>query len=411
MRSIPLWGTLLALWFIGGLFFARATCCLTGVSNPLSITDGATGVAGSASNLMFGLSGFAPLIPGAVKTEFSKVQGYLAENPDRKLNIGGHYMASESYTGSFANLGLARAAALKDSLVGMGIDGSRIATAGILKEEKELYFDEEKNVYGAMDYSFGDMFVSRSIHFNDGSAHDNKFADNLRFANSGFKVLDPVSAGLTGAFKTTAAYLVANPTRSIDITGYYMESEKNTSLLQNLGLGRANTIKSMFMEMGVPAKQIATNGEMYADLAIDKTNIIGGATYKFFDTPSSNNKLAEVEARLRKAPLTLYFETNSDKINLNSTQRAYMADLIYYLDNKEGGAANSVGHTDNKGSESINRRLSRKRAEFVRAYLAREGGIKTTKIATQGQGPAVPVADNATPEGRAKNRRVEISIK
>lgn len=410
MRSIPLWGTLLALWIGLGIWFFRTTCCGS-ISNPLSIMDGATSVAASPMNLMYGLAGAVPLIPGEVKGEFGKVAAYLADHPDRKLNIAGHYLASEENTSSFENLGLARAAALKDSLIAMGVNASRIGIAGVLKNDKDLFFDDEKNIYGGMDYSFGDMFISRSIHFLDGDNHNNKYNDNLRFENSGFKTLTPISDELTGTFKTTADYLIANPGRSIDIKGYYMESEKNTSLLQNLGLGRANTIKSMFMEMGVPAKQIATSSELYADLARDGANIVGGATYSFFDTPATNNKLADVEARLRKAPLVLYFETNSDNINLNASQRAYMADLIYYLDNKAGAKANSVGHTDNKGSASLNRRLSRKRAEFVRDYLAREGGIKSSFITTKGEGPNVPVADNDTPEGRAKNRRVEISIK
>ncbi len=65
-----------------------------------------------------------------------------------------------------------------------------------------------------------------------------------------------------------------------------------------------------------------------------------------------------------------------------------------------------TGHTDNVGSESINKRLSEKRAEAVASYLI-ESGIDPDRIIFIGWGSAKPIADNNTEEGRNKNRRVE----
>lgn len=67
------------------------------------------------------------------------------------------------------------------------------------------------------------------------------------------------------------------------------------------------------------------------------------------------------------------------------------------------------GFTDNTGSSAVNEILSQKRAEAVRNQLI-ASGLKDTAISTQGLGPALPVADNDTAAGRAKNRRVEIEI-
>jgi flagellar motor protein MotB len=66
------------------------------------------------------------------------------------------------------------------------------------------------------------------------------------------------------------------------------------------------------------------------------------------------------------------------------------------------------GHTDNVGDPAANLTLSQARAEAVKAALVSQLGIDAARITTQGFGDTKPVADNATPEGRAQNRRVEI---
>ena len=69
-----------------------------------------------------------------------------------------------------------------------------------------------------------------------------------------------------------------------------------------------------------------------------------------------------------------------------------------------------VGHTDNTGAADYNMGLSQRRADSVKAYLV-DKGIDANLITTKGMGLTQPVASNATREGRAQNRRVEISIK
>src|SRR6266480_3161415 len=67
------------------------------------------------------------------------------------------------------------------------------------------------------------------------------------------------------------------------------------------------------------------------------------------------------------------------------------------------------GHTDNVGSDEVNQKLSEKRAETVRAYLIQQG-LADGNVTAQGFGKTSPVVDNSTPEGRQKNRRVEIVV-
>lgn len=67
------------------------------------------------------------------------------------------------------------------------------------------------------------------------------------------------------------------------------------------------------------------------------------------------------------------------------------------------------GHTDNTGNPNLNRRISLQRANAARRYLVTKGAPGKRLVAV-GLGPDRPIADNATPEGRAANRRVEFKV-
>jgi len=67
------------------------------------------------------------------------------------------------------------------------------------------------------------------------------------------------------------------------------------------------------------------------------------------------------------------------------------------------------GHTDSTGTAAVNRKLSQQRAEAVMTYLASKG-VAAGRMKAKGFGPDKPIADNATDEGKEKNRRVEFNI-
>ncbi|WP_252274422.1 OmpA family protein [Pseudomonas subflava] len=69
-----------------------------------------------------------------------------------------------------------------------------------------------------------------------------------------------------------------------------------------------------------------------------------------------------------------------------------------------------VGHTDSTGSHAHNMNLSQRRAQSVANYLSAQG-VDASRMSTRGAGPDQPVASNATADGRAQNRRVEVTLR
>ena len=103
----------------------------------------------------------------------------------------------------------------------------------------------------------------------------------------------------------------------------------------------------------------------------------------------------------------LEFATGSAEIDPKSYQS--LDRLAELLDKRPTYRIYIAGHTDNTGNQKLNEKLSAERAESVRKYLE-EKGIQSIRIKTEGFGSSRPVADNNTPEGRQKNRRVEFRV-
>lgn len=68
------------------------------------------------------------------------------------------------------------------------------------------------------------------------------------------------------------------------------------------------------------------------------------------------------------------------------------------------------GHTDSRGDNSYNQRLSENRAKSVYNYLVQKGSVAPNRLSYKGFGESKPVADNNTAEGRQINRRVEFTV-
>lgn len=106
-------------------------------------------------------------------------------------------------------------------------------------------------------------------------------------------------------------------------------------------------------------------------------------------------------------PGNITFQTNSSQINPQFTDVLHSVALVLKEYNKT--LIDVDGYTDSTGTAQYNQLLSQARAQAVADNLEAQG-ILPTRVAVQGFGEANPIASNATPEGRAQNRRVELRL-
>ena len=100
---------------------------------------------------------------------------------------------------------------------------------------------------------------------------------------------------------------------------------------------------------------------------------------------------------------------DTGKYNLRPEAREKLAKMSGIILAYPGLVLAVEGHTDSTGSDAFNEKLSEQRADTVRQYLV-DQGLAADSISSEGFGKAMPIADNATAEGRQQNRRVEIIV-
>lgn len=98
-----------------------------------------------------------------------------------------------------------------------------------------------------------------------------------------------------------------------------------------------------------------------------------------------------------------------DSAELTASSQQNISELAKTLLKYEDTEILIEGHTDSKGSEEYNQKLSEKRAAAVTAHLC-DNGVASNRISEVGYGETMPVADNSTAEGQSQNRRVEVAI-
>jgi len=106
-------------------------------------------------------------------------------------------------------------------------------------------------------------------------------------------------------------------------------------------------------------------------------------------------------------PSDISFDTGSAAIKPNL--RPILDQFAQGLSGQPSTEVRIIGHTDSTGSDAINNPLSVNRAASARNYLVARG-VNSQRIQIDGRGSYEPIADNATAEGRAKNRRIEIFL-
>ena len=220
-------------------------------------------------------------------------------------------------------------------------------------------------------------------------------------------ITEEVRAGL----KEISDHLDEYTTHGIEITGGYSGEEENNSLLNNLGIARAQSIKNVFMEMGLDQSQISTKALKTDNIIVEdgvSSGVVGLKVYPIEELSEEDKlHLAHIEKQLRAENMLIYFESAKNKLALNDELQLYFSELNLFMHHHAHHSITLVGHTDELGSEKYNDELGLKRAEFVKAALV-GAGINEDQIKTISKGEHELVTPDETEEDRVKERRVEI---
>jgi OOP family OmpA-OmpF porin len=163
-------------------------------------------------------------------------------------------------------------------------------------------------------------------------------------------------------------------------------------------LGTATALQSFQREvyLGAGPAVAATDGDEDGDGVPDSRDKCPG-------TP----KGAHVDARGCWVIEGLNFAHDSAQIEPAGAKRLE-AEVVPVLKNNPNERIEIDGHTDSTGSDAYNQKLSERRAEAVRAFLASHG-VESSRLTARGFGKSRPIAPNDTPENKRKNRRTELT--
>lgn len=139
---------------------------------------------------------------------------------------------------------------------------------------------------------------------------------------------------------------------------------------------------------------------------------IGGHAGRRMDKQAEElKKIAETkrteQGLVAKLKSDILFDTG--KSDLKTQAKTNLQQMATIMKKYPENVLTIKGYTDSTGSQTLNEKLSQERAAAVKAQLIAQGMPEQT-IAVQGMGPANPVGDNTTIEGRSQNRRVEIEV-
>ncbi|MEG0482082.1 MAG: OmpA family protein [Acinetobacter sp.] len=163
-------------------------------------------------------------------------------------------------------------------------------------------------------------------------------------------------------------------------------------------------------KLSVRGTQVDLAGKMVAQADIQPTTVLFQSLvqppYRFNSQITVN---AAEQAVIDSALKNRIIEFESGKAVLTPIGTQILDEMVVALNKVQNKNIKIVGHTDSQGDPQKNLALSLQRAEAVKQYLIAKN-VAPTRLTTQGLGATKPVADNATEDGRKKNRRIEFDV-
>jgi len=172
----------------------------------------------------------------------------------------------------------------------------------------------------------------------------------------------------------------------------------------------------------IPAASQGTPAGTVAEVARKPVDLVFSTKDLIFTVDDVGGKTKDLQVKETKTEIHIELAADVlfdfDKSTLRPTARDALQQAASIIrDNAKHSTVRIDGYTDAKGSDPYNKRLSDRRAASVRNWFVTNEGLKDVKFVTKGFGAKNPVAPNTKPDGsddpdgRQKNRRVEITVK
>ena len=184
--------------------------------------------------------------------------------------------------------------------------------------------------------------------------------------------------------------------------------QQKATIVAQMNAGQTAALRSTAAALGQANQQIASQGQQIMTEQQRRVEAEKRAAQLAADLAS----IASVKQEPRGMVITLSGSVlfASAKSDLLPAAETKLSDVAKALAQQDPTTRILVeGYTDSQGGASYNQGLSQRRADSVREYLVSHG-LASSRVTAEGFGLAKPVADNASPEGRANNRRVEIVV-
>ncbi len=247
--------------------------------------------------------------------------------------------------------------------------------------------------------------LNNSIDVRDNSSLIASFSEGILFDNNDDKPI--ISLKDSSVITKLSAYLNNNPNKRLVIEGKNKNDEQNTSGLASLGMARALSIKDLLVKKGTSSDQIDIQPIVDNDMKLERGRYSDAISFGLGEVASNNDNLdiANLEAEKPK----IYFAKNANSLIITPELRTYFEKVKKYCDKYSSSKVQLTGHTDASGDRNYNIELGRKRANFIKNYLIRQG-VPSNNIVVSSKGPDELISNQNTPQADALNRRVEMSV-
>lgn len=410
----------LMVWVGAGSYLFSENCCETSVDTyegtikgALSIQDGSTFSIKTEQTIIFPKNKSTPILYKDVSEKLMEVVRYVKSNPIKRLTIVGLVTKDEK-----KGLGQDRANYVRQLFLNAGTPDYQLRTQEGMRED--LLQDQKHGVVlGAVNFIFNSMAAF------DVQDPINRFKvtrdNNLPFKYSTASLLLEIPLEMKEALMEIATYLKEQQDRRLIITGHNHPDERNETAFANLGMARANYLRTLLTKFGVKAEQIDVQGISSEKIGIQESKLYpkflpDPMNYKFETLTAQAKKVfyqnvKRIEADLKEMQVFRFknFEKENNKIIIDGKLKAYMNDLILYLSSNQKAKVYCVGHSNKLASKEASALKGKERAQYVCEFLLKHG-ISKERVEVTTAGDSHPLGEEGTQYGQQINRRVDLFI-